>query len=41
MITDTAFYRSNNYHTQNDKPETLDYEKMAKVVEGAYGVVME
>ena len=39
MITDTAFYRSNNYHTQNDTPDTLDYEKMAKVVEGVFEMV--
>jgi len=34
MISDTAFYRSDNYHTEKDTPDTLDYEKMAKVVEG-------
>ena len=39
MITDTAFYRSNNYHTPNDTPDTLDYEKMAKVLEGVYGMI--
>ncbi len=36
MISDTAFYRSNNYHTEKDTPDTLDYEKMAKVVEGVF-----
>lgn len=34
MVTDTAFYRSPHYHAPTDTPETLDYERMAKVVEG-------
>jgi Zn-dependent M28 family amino/carboxypeptidase len=36
MISDTAFYRSDNYHTPKDTPDTLDYERMAKVVEGVF-----
>ena len=36
MISDTAFYRSDNYHTEKDTPDTLDYVKMAKVVEGVF-----
>ncbi|MCK5855506.1 MAG: M28 family peptidase [Sulfurovaceae bacterium] len=36
FITDTAFYRSDNYHTEKDTPDSLDYEKMAKVVEGVF-----
>ena len=39
MISDTAFYRSSNYHTEDDTPDTLDYEKMAKVVEGVYQMI--
>ena len=39
FITDTAFYRSDNYHTVKDTPDSLDYEKMAKVVEGVFEVV--
>ena len=39
MITDTAFYRSSNYHTKHDTPDTLNYEKMAKVVEGVYNMI--
>ena len=39
MISDTAFYRSSNYHTEHDTPDTLDYEKMAKVVEGVYNMI--
>jgi len=34
MVTDTAFYRNPHYHAPSDLPETLDYERMAKIVEG-------
>jgi hypothetical protein len=34
MITDTAFYRNDNYHTASDTPDTLDYRRMAMVVQG-------
>ncbi len=34
MVTDTAFYRNLNYHGPTDLPETLNYGRMAKVVEG-------
>jgi hypothetical protein len=34
MVTDTAFYRNARYHTADDTPDTLDYERMAEVVEG-------
>jgi hypothetical protein len=34
MVTDTAFYRNPRYHTAQDTPETLDYERMALVVRG-------
>jgi len=34
MITDTAFYRNKNYHQPTDTMETLDIEKMAKVIDG-------
>jgi Zn-dependent M28 family amino/carboxypeptidase len=34
MVTDTAFYRNPNYHAPTDLPETLDYERMARVVDG-------
>lgn len=39
MITDTAFYRNPNYHTPFDRPETLDYERMAQVVGGVLAAV--
>jgi Zn-dependent M28 family amino/carboxypeptidase len=40
MITDTAFYRNRNYHTFADTPETLDYQRMAMVVQGVYAAVL-
>lgn len=36
MITDTAFYRNDRYHTPRDTADSLDYERMAKVVQGVY-----
>ncbi|HYC61904.1 MAG TPA: M20/M25/M40 family metallo-hydrolase [Thermoanaerobaculia bacterium] len=41
MVTDTAPYRNPNYHEPGDVPSTLDYERMAQVVEGLAGVVEE
>ena len=41
MITDTAFYRNTNYHTVQDTPDTLDYQKMALVIQGVYAAVLE
>ncbi len=40
MITDTAFIRNPNYHTANDTPETLDYRRMAEVVDGVLNSVL-
>jgi Zn-dependent M28 family amino/carboxypeptidase len=34
MITDTAFYRNPNYHTAGDKADTLDYKRMALLIDG-------
>ncbi len=34
MVTDTAFYRNPNYHRLGDGPDTLDYARMAEVVNG-------
>ncbi len=39
MITDTAFFRNPRYHTPEDTPDTLDYRRMAEVVEGVHCVV--
>ncbi len=33
MVTDTAFLRNPNYHEEGDRPETLDYEFMAQLVQ--------
>jgi hypothetical protein len=41
MITDTAFFRNPNYHRQTDTPDTLDYERMAGVVNGAFRAVVD
>ncbi len=41
MITDTAFFRNSNYHTERDTWDTLDYERMALVVEGVHAAVLE
>jgi Zn-dependent M28 family amino/carboxypeptidase len=40
MITDTAFYRNPNYHTWQDMADTLDYQRMAMVVQGVYAAVI-
>jgi len=34
MITDTAPYRNPNYHTARDTPDTLDYDRLTRVVHG-------
>jgi Zn-dependent M28 family amino/carboxypeptidase len=34
MITDTAFYRNPNYHSQGDTADTLDYKRMALLIHG-------
>jgi hypothetical protein len=39
MVTDTAPFRNPNYHLQSDTPETLDYDRMARVVQGLVKVV--
>jgi Zn-dependent M28 family amino/carboxypeptidase len=40
MITDTAFYRNKNYHQHTDLADTLDYKRMAMVVDQVYAAVM-
>ncbi len=39
MVTDTAPFRNPSYHTANDKPETLDYERLARVTTGLIAVI--
>ena len=41
MISDTAPYRYPHYHTEDDTPDKLDYDRMARVVTGLMGVVAE
>ncbi len=41
MATDTAMFRNPHYHRDTDTPETLDYERMARVTEGIARVVAE
>jgi hypothetical protein len=41
MITDTAPYRNVFYHTVDDTPDKLDYERMARVVDGLTAVVRD
>ena len=39
MVTDTAPFRNPNYHQPGDRPDTLDYGRLARVVEGLVAVV--
>lgn len=39
MVTDTAWFRNPHYHAPTDTPETLDYDRMARVVGGVAGGV--
>jgi hypothetical protein len=34
MITDTAFYRNPNYHTEEDKIDTLDFNRLSSILDG-------
>lgn len=40
MVTDTAFYRNPHYHTAHDTADTLDYARMAMVVDGVREAVV-
>ena len=40
MITDTAFFRNKNYHEATDTMETLDFGRMAKVIDGVFAALM-
>jgi Zn-dependent M28 family amino/carboxypeptidase len=40
MITDTAPFRNPNYHMSTDTPDTLDYERLAAVVEGTRQMIL-
>jgi len=41
MVTNTATFRNPHYHQASDTPGTLDYERMARVVEGVERVVID
>jgi hypothetical protein len=39
MVTDTALFRYAPYHTREDTPDQINYERMARVVAGLARVV--
>ncbi|MEA2337294.1 MAG: hypothetical protein QOE82_1301, partial [Thermoanaerobaculia bacterium] len=39
VVTDTAFLRNPNYHTSGDTAMTLDYRRMAAVVDGVFNAI--
>ena len=41
MVTDTAPYRYPYYHTMQDTPDKVDYERLARVVTGLYRMLRE
>ena len=40
MVTDTSFFRNPHYHRATDTPDTLDYERLTRVVAGVAGGVV-
>lgn len=40
MVTNTAFYRNKNYHQVTDKMETLNIDKMSKVINAIYNALI-
>jgi hypothetical protein len=41
MVTDTALFRYDHYHTSQDTPEKIDYNRLARVTKGLAQVVIE
>jgi Zn-dependent M28 family amino/carboxypeptidase len=41
MLTDTAMFRNPNYHTHNDKHETLDFTFVANVTKAVISVILK
>lgn len=41
MVTDTALFRYSQYHTAADRPDVVDYERCARVVDGLSAVVID
>ena len=39
MVTDTALYRYPHYHTEQDTPEKVNYDALARVVDGLAGTL--
>ena len=39
MVTDTALFRYPQYHTREDTPEILDYDRLARVTAGLHRVI--
>jgi len=40
MVTDTAFLRNPHYHLPSDTPDTLNYDFLARVVDGIHATVL-
>ncbi|WP_245590572.1 M28 family peptidase [Adhaeribacter aquaticus] len=41
MITNTSFFRNENYHMPTDTIDTLDFDKMAEVVKGVFWALIQ
>jgi Zn-dependent M28 family amino/carboxypeptidase len=41
MVTDTAPYRYPHYHTMQDTPDKVDYDRLARVVTGLHGMLRD
>lgn len=41
MVTDTALFRYQQYHSAADRPDVIDYERFARVVDGLLPVVVD
>ena len=41
MVTDTALFRYAAYHSNADRPELVQCERMARVVSGLHAVITE
>jgi hypothetical protein len=41
MVTDTSFFRNENYHQETDTIDTLNFEAATEVVKGLYYTFLE
>jgi Zn-dependent M28 family amino/carboxypeptidase len=41
MVTDTAYLRNPHYHTERDRPDTLDYPRLARATRGLAGALQQ